>query len=129
LAAFDETPRHRKKIEEALVSGYDAFTDRIAVVYAALAELLGFRLRERFTLHQFAIAADALGQGCGLRDRVDQSKMTGIVRATGPHNEMQEWTLFAVAFEALVQQFFEIDPDWEQAGGNGASTDDPALIE
>ncbi len=113
LAAFDEPPGQRKKIEEALASGYDAFTNRIAEVYAALAKLLGFRLREKFTLHQFAVAADALGQGCGLRDRVDRSKMEGIARATGPDDEMQEWTLFAVAFEGLVLQFFEIDPAFE----------------
>lgn len=128
LAAFDEPPGHRKKIEEALVSGYDAFTDRIAEVYAAMAELLGFRLREQFTLHQFAVAADALGQGCGLRDRVDQSKMEGIVRATGPNDEMQEWTLFAVAFEGLVRQFFEIDPDWNPDRDAGALPNDPTLI-
>ena len=114
LAAFDEPLEHRKRIEMALVAGYDAFTDRIAGVYAALAALLGYRLREQFTLHQFAIAADALGQGCGLRDRVDQSKMEGIVRQSGPDGEAQEWTLFAVAFEGLVRQFFEIDPNWEQ---------------
>jgi hypothetical protein len=113
LAAFDEPLEHRKRIEMALVAGYDAFTDRIAGVYAALAALLGYRLREQFTLHQFAIAADALGQGCGLRDRVDQSKMEGIVRKSGPDGEAQEWTLFAVAFEGLVRQFFEIDPNWE----------------
>ena len=48
-----------------------------------------------------------------MRDRVDNSKMEGIVRATGPGGEKQEWTLFGVAFEGLVWQFFEIDPDWE----------------
>jgi hypothetical protein len=119
LAAFEEPPGHRQRIEAALVAGYDAFTDRIAEVYAAMAAFLGFRLREQFTLHQFAIAADALGQGCGLRDRVDDSKMKGIVRATGPGGEKQEWTLFAVAFEGLVWQFFEIDPNWKPHGGDG----------
>ncbi len=120
LAVFDEPPAQRKKIEVALVSGYDAFTDQAAEVYAAMAQLMGVRLREQFTIHQFAMAADALGQGCGLRDRVDQSKMRGIPRATGPDGEIQEWTLFAVAFEGLVQQFFEADPNWkldDQAGG------------
>jgi hypothetical protein len=47
-----------------------------------------------------------------LRDRIDHSDMEGIVRATGPGGAAQEWTLFAIAFEALVQTFFEIDPDW-----------------
>jgi hypothetical protein len=39
--------------------------------------------------------------------------MEGIPRATGPDGEVQEWTLFAVAFEGLVLQFFAFDPDWE----------------
>ena len=42
--------------------------------------------------------------------------MEGIVRATGPDGEMQEWTLFAVAFEGLVRQFFEVDPTWRLDG-------------
>jgi hypothetical protein len=113
LAIFDEPSGQRKKIELALAAGYDAFTDQAVGVYAAMAELLGLRLRERFTIHQFAMAVDALGQGCGLRDRVDQSKMEGIPRATGPDGEVQEWTLFAVAFEGLVLQFFAFDPDWK----------------
>ena len=54
------------------------------------------------------------GRDVCLRDRVDQSKMEGIVRQSGPDGEAQEWTLFAVAFEGLVRQFFEIDPDWDQ---------------
>ena len=120
LTAFDEEQAYRKRIEVALAAGYDAFTDRIADVYAAMAAFLGFRLREQFTLHQFAVAVDALGQGCGLRDRVDPSKMEGIVRATGPDGEMQEWTLFAVAFEGLVRQFFEVDPNWNPDRGTEA---------
>ena len=109
LTIFDEPAGQRKKIEVALASGYDAFTDQAAAVYAAMAELLGLRLREEFTIHQFAMAADALGQGCGLRDRVDRSKMEGIPRATGADGETQEWTLFGIAFEGLVLQFFEFD--------------------
>jgi hypothetical protein len=113
LAIFDEPAGQREKIESALASGYDAFTDQAAEIYAAMADLLGLRLREQFTIHQFAMTADALGQGCGLRDRVDRAKMEGILRATGPDGEIQEWTLFAIAFEGLVQQFFEFDPGWK----------------
>ena len=112
LAVFDEPAGQRKKIEVALATGYDAFTDQAAAVYRTLADLLGLRLREQFTIHQFAMATDALGQGCGLRDRVDHAKMEGIPRASGPDGETQEWTLFAIAFEGLVQQFFEFDPTW-----------------
>ncbi len=112
VAADGESTENRKRVTRALMTGYEAFTERIEAVYAAMTAFLGYRLREGFTLHQFSIAADALGQGCGLRERVDDSILNSILRATGPDGEIQEWTLFAVAFEALVHQFFEIDPEW-----------------
>ncbi len=117
LAATNEPVEYRRRISSALLSGSEDFDQQIEAVYAAMADLLGFRLREQFTIRQFAIAVDCLGQGCGLRDRVDNSSMLGILRATGPGGRPQEWTLFAVGFESLVRQFFEIDPDWQPQGG------------
>ena len=38
--------------------------------------------------------------------------MDAIWLPTGPNDELQEWTLFAIGFESLVRRFFEIDPDW-----------------
>jgi hypothetical protein len=118
LTVAGEPLDSRNRVEEALVSGYGAFTERIVQVYGAMTTFLGFRLREQFTLRQFAIAADSLGQGCGLRDRFDHSAMEGIVRSTGPGGGPQEWTLFSIAFEGLVRQFFELDPDWEPPRSN-----------
>ena len=118
LAAVGEPLDHRQKIEAALRTGYEAFTGRIEEIDAAMTAHLGFRLREQFTLRQFAIAVDLLGQGYGLRSRVDDSVRDVIVRRTGPLGEPQEWTLFAVAFEALVLQFFEVDPDWIPLGAD-----------
>jgi hypothetical protein len=37
--------------------------------------------------------------------------MEGILRPTGPGGELQVWTLFGVGLEALVDQFFVLDPD------------------
>lgn len=112
LAASGESLDYRKKIEEAFLSGYETFTERIEGMYSALTSYLGFRLREGLTLHQFVIASDSLSQGYGLRDRIDNSVDETIVRASGPDGEMQEWTIFGVAFEGLFRQFFEIDPEW-----------------
>ncbi len=103
---------YRERIRTALVTGYNAFNDRIEDVYRTVADLLGFRLRDSLTLRQFTIAVDAVGQGCGLRDRFDASHMSGILRPTGPAGEIQEWTLFGIAMDGLVKQFFELDPDW-----------------
>ena len=112
LAASGESLDYRKKIEDALLSGYETFTERIESMYTALLPYLGFRLREGFTLHQFVVAADALSQGYGLRDRIDSSVMVTIPRRQARIGDIQEWTLFAVAYEGLVRQFFEIDPEW-----------------
>jgi len=112
LAAAGEPGGHRQKIEKALLAGYEDFTRRIAALYGALTEFLGFRPREQFTLQHFVVAADALAQGYSLRDRIDPSILDPIPRSTGPRGETEPWTLFAVAFEGLVHQFFEIDPDW-----------------
>ncbi len=43
--------------------------------------------------------------------------MSGIVRPTGPDGPVREWTLFAVGLEALVVQFFQLDPDWSPETG------------
>jgi len=117
MAASSQPLDYRKRIQEALALGNHTFDEEIGEVYAAIAALVGFRLREQFTVRQFTVAVDCLGQGCGLRDRVDDSTMEGIVRSTGPGGTEQEWTLFAVGFEALVRQFFEIDPNWKPDGG------------
>ena len=102
----------RKRIEASLLSAFDGFTARIEAIYGGMAALLGLRLREQFTLRDFVIAEDSLSEGYGIRDRLDDSSMRMVVRPTGPNGEPQEWTIFAVALEGLVRQFFEFDPDW-----------------
>jgi hypothetical protein len=104
---------HRKKIEAALTEGYESFNSQMEAVYESLTRVLGFRLRESFTLRQFTVAVDSLGQGSGLRDRIDDAHKTPIVRKSGSRGESQEWSLFGIAFEAMVNQFFELDPDWQ----------------
>ncbi len=112
LAVSGEGSAYRKRIEAALRTGYDGFTARVEAVYVTMTRFLGYRLREEFVLRDFVIAADSLAQGFGLRDRIDDSMMKPMVRSTGPGGTEQEWTLFAVALEGLVNQFFEIDPGW-----------------
>jgi hypothetical protein len=112
LAATGESTESHKGIESALISGFDGFSARIEAIYGAMVPFLGLRLREQFTLRDFVIAEDSLSQGYGLRDRLDDKVRKVIVRPTGPNGEDQEWTIFAVALQGLVRQFFEFDPDW-----------------
>ena len=113
LVLSNEPLEYRKRIEAALVAGHDAFNERIERVYVAMTSLVGYRLRHPLTLRQFTTAADALGQGCGLRDRFDSREMEGIRLPTGAEGQDQDWTLFAVGFHALVMKFFELDPNWQ----------------
>ena len=123
LAVSSEDLAARARVERALVAGYDAFNERIEEVYRVITELLGYRVRDSLTLRQFTLAVDALGQGCGLRDRIDSRHPDNILRPTGPGGEEQPWTLFGIAFEGLVSQFFELDPAWqpeEDSGGRAS---------
>lgn len=104
-------PPIRQRIDEALLGGYKSFNGHFERAYLALADLLGFRLRTNLTIRQFTIAVGALAEGCALRGRVDAESMNRIERTTGPDGGTQEWTLFGISLEALVHQFFEIDPD------------------
>jgi hypothetical protein len=123
LAVSGEPVDDRKRIAAALLDGYDAFTSHVESAYAAMTDYLGFRVGPPLTLRQFVIATDALGEGYGLRDRIDDSMMTAIVRPTGPHGTEQEWSLFGVALEGLVFHFFEIDPDWSPRAARSARSD------
>ncbi len=38
--------------------------------------------------------------------------MFGIARPTGDRGENQNWTVFGIGLHALVQEFFEPDPDY-----------------
>jgi hypothetical protein len=116
LALDPDSPDHQKRIQTALVDGQDAFNEKIEEVYLGVADALGFRVRPPLTLRQFTVAADVLGQGIGLRDQFDSRHMDSIWLPTGLNGEEQEWTLFAIGFESLVRQFFEIDPDWRPPG-------------
>ncbi len=113
LGVAGDVPERQRRIDAALLAGYESFTGHFERAYLGMAELLGFRLRENFTIRQFTISVGALAEGCALRGRVDAESMNGIDRMTGPEGARQEWTLLGINLEALVHQFFEIDPDAE----------------
>lgn len=113
LATAGTPPDQQPAIDAALLEGYQSGTERFEQSYAAITAHLGFRLRERLTIRQFAISVGALAEGCALRNRVDASNMEGIVRRSGPGGGTQEWTLFAVGLEALVCEFLELNPEWQ----------------
>jgi hypothetical protein len=109
LATAGEVTDQKKRIQHALLDGYDAVTDLYEEIYLALAALLGLRVRPGLTVRQFTVAVGALAEGCTLRNRVD-TDMDGILLPTGPDGRCQEWTIFGIGLDALVERFFEPDP-------------------
>lgn len=121
LATAGEITDQKRRIQGALLDGYETVTELYEEVYAALVALLGLRLRPGMSLRHFTIATGALAEGCTLRNRVDAA-MEGIVLPTGPDGEAQDWTLFAVGLDALAIRFFEPDPEWTPAPDRGAAS-------
>jgi hypothetical protein len=79
--------------------------------FTALAHLLGLRLLTPWSIDQFSMAAIAYAEGCAFR-QLSSDHVECMIRPTGPNGEDQEWSLYAVGMEALVNQFFEPDPEF-----------------
>jgi hypothetical protein len=111
MAASSDLPDRHQRVLATLMESYDAINRQGEEAFGGLMTVLGYRLREPLTVPQFLNAAGALSEGCSLRDRVD-SKMLGIVRPTGPDGADQSWTVYGIGLNALVDGFFEPDPDY-----------------
>jgi len=90
--------------------GEHKLIERYRDLYIGMAAMFGFRLRYCYTWEQFNTATNALAEGLTIRAPISDH-VTGIRRNTALDGTEQEWTLFAVCFEALLRQFFEPDPD------------------
>jgi hypothetical protein len=112
LATAGEETEQKRRVREALWASYEAGNEFYVQSYAGLSQLVGIRLREGLTIEQFVVATGALAEGCTLRNRLDDN-LVGFMLPTGPDGEEQEWTLFGLGVHALIERFYEIDPDWE----------------
>jgi hypothetical protein len=116
MATATARPEQRRRIQRALQDGFEVVVEFWEGVLGQVMGTLGLRLRPPWTIRQFTVAVTAYSEGCSLRRRID-GNLEGIVRATGPNGEDQEWTLFAAGLEALVDQFYEPDPDYVPVPG------------
>ncbi len=112
LAATNTPSPSNERIRAAIVEGYGKSTQNWEILLQTLSSILGLRFREPLTLRQFTVSVGAVLEGCALR-HVGAEDLTSIERPTGPGGAMQEWTLFAIALEALAVEYFELDPDWQ----------------
>lgn len=93
---------------EAVRRGEEAQIDAYAQMYDEIAKVYGVRIREPFTVREFAATAFALNEGIASRV-TDGFRRRKIMQNTGRNGEEEEWTLFAVGLEALTKEFFELD--------------------
>ena len=82
-------------------------------------ERKGIRGLEASSLYRlpslYRSAVSSLSAGVMTRSKLREDARV-IERHTGPDGETEQWTLFAICFEALVRQFFE--PDDDQPGAD-----------
>lgn len=98
-------------VYDALRASYASLEDRAVADTAGLLAHFGLRPRPPLDVRQFATSLTALVEGCALRERAG-STLRGIELPTGPGGELQPWTVLGVGMDALVDQFFELDPGW-----------------
>ena len=91
---------------ESLREGEEYLIDQYSMLYEKMSQLLEMRIREPFTVQEFAACLYSVNEGLAGRLSSNYRKR-GIPRPTGPAGEEQDWTLMSVAFEALVQYFWE----------------------
>lgn len=96
---------------EALQAGEEYLIEMYSKLYIEVAERIGLNLRPEYRIEEFSAAAYAVNEGLSSRLSQNHRKL-GIMRETGPDGAPQEWTLFAIAFEALIDKFFE----WNDVG-------------
>ena len=91
---------------EELIASEMMITDLFNDMYEALSAIAGYRLRAGMSIDVFSTAAAALVEGISMRHGI--SKHLGpIKRPTGLNGELEDWSLYAMSFEALYLMWFE----------------------
>lgn len=93
---------------QAIVEGERGLAAMFTDFYNGLVSLFEYRVKAPFTMDQFHAAAASLVEGMAMREGFND-ELTMIERATASDGANQEWSLFAVSFEALFIGMFEPD--------------------
>ncbi|HWE55545.1 MAG TPA: hypothetical protein VG435_08525 [Acidimicrobiales bacterium] len=109
LASHPETEWDRRVLDAARAT-YENLSTTFDGIFRGIMDVFRLRLRPGLTVRDFTVAVTALAEGCAMRSRIDERAMPTLTRP-GPDGIEREWTLFSVGLEALVQQFYDMDPD------------------
>ncbi len=114
MASSAAAPELQTRIKAAVAEEYESVTRFWSRNFTSLVALLGFRVREPWSIDHFSTAAIAYAEGCALRQLACRDTGT-VTRGTGPDGDGQDWSAYATGMEALVLQYFEPDPDYVPA--------------
>jgi AcrR family transcriptional regulator len=98
--ALRASAQHREAVREASRERHNESIESFVELYSGLMEAYAMQMRPGFTLHDFAIAIAALGEGFAVQAIEGEAHPT--VRLAGASGTTSEWTLFGVAIRALV---------------------------
>jgi len=88
-------------------------TDAYSKSYDWILEAIGYRLRPGFTVERFAMLAGALAEGVALRSKFSPDYKEPFDAMLGSNGASEPWSLFGIGLIALVDTFFEADPDFD----------------
>lgn len=88
------------ELRAAVAAGEEALLQSYTDLFQQLAGLFGLRLRQGYKMAHFTMSAYALNEG--LSNRIGSTFQDQTMMRSGT-----TWTVFAVGFEALVEQYFE----------------------
>jgi len=97
-------PNADPELMEALQAGEQYLIEQYSVLYEELRQIFALEFRPGHTMAQFATACYAVNEG--LASRVTSVPKERVLLPTDRHGEEQEWSLFSIAFEALIDRFF-----------------------
>ena len=103
-SASDQT---LSQLSEAWRRGESSAVARYEQLYEAVVDLFHLRLNPGYTWQQFDTAAAALADGLIIRQQI-APETQHVVLPTGPNEEPQDWSLYAIGLDALFAQFFNM---------------------
>ena len=97
LQSSPEPPDWR---HEALRQGEANLTRMFSELYTGFSDLFDYQVRAPFTMEQLVAIGASLVEGLAMRHGFND-QIVMVDRATGPDGAIEQWSLFAIAFENL----------------------------
>lgn len=95
-------------LRDASVARHSESVRQFANTYGTLMRDYRRRMREPFTVEDFAVAMAALGEGLALQ--AIEGVQHPLIRRPGPPGIGEEWTLFGLSMWSLIEGFTESNP-------------------